>query len=185
MQMNVSLGMQIDYEILETHDIELGAASRVLSYWNAARGGRFAPAWQRDFSLMGLPLDLIPCMTVIDRVDGGQTYFYRFWGTRHVSMKGFEMTGKTVEQTPNKAIQRIATRQLEAVVQRRRPTVFLYKIDYPARHRAAEFVLRLPLSDDGETVNRIVTFQDLDNAEMEWEVVMRNVWPDGRRGDTA
>lgn len=177
--------MQIDYEVLETNDIDLGAASRVLDYWSASRNGHFAPAWQRDFRLVDLAPDLIPCMTVIDRIDGGQNYYYRFWGTRHAAMKGFEMTGKTIDQTPNKAIQRIATRQLETVVQRRRPTVFLYKIDYPTRHRAAEFVLRLPLSDDDETVNRVVAFQDLDNAEMDWETVMQTVWPEGRRGGTA
>ena len=170
--------MHIRYDILDTTDVDLGEGQSVLDYWNRVRGDAFAPVWSHQFKLTDLPCHIVPGMTVVDRIDGGQNFSYRFWGTNHMAMKGFEMTGKTVDQTPNKDIQRIATRQFETVIQRRRPTVFLYTIDYPRRHRPSEFVLRLPLSDDGVTVDRIATFQDLNSPSARWEMILDNLLPD-------
>lgn len=177
--------MLIHYDILDVADIDLGEAQPVLDYWNRVRGDAFAPAWSDQFRLTDLPPLLVPGMTVIDRVDGGQNFYYRFWGTNHMTMKGFEMTGKTIDQTPNKGIQRIGTRQLETVIQRRRPTVFLYTIDYPKRHRPTEFILRLPLSDDGTTVNRIASYQDLTSATARWDVVHNTLMPNRPFGGGA
>lgn len=170
--------MHIRYEVLNPADIDLGEGQSVLDYWERVRGAAIAPAWLHQFKLTDLPTHVVPGMTVIDRVDGGQNFFYRFWGTNHTTMKGFEMTGKTVDQAPNKDIQRIVTRQLETVIQRRLPTVFLYTVDYPRRHRPTEFVLRLPLSDDGVTVDRIATFQDLASPSARWELVLDTLLPD-------
>ncbi|PIW26805.1 MAG: hypothetical protein COW30_13190 [Rhodospirillales bacterium CG15_BIG_FIL_POST_REV_8_21_14_020_66_15] len=172
------LELEIRYEVLEVTDIDLGEGRAVLDYWERVRGDAFAPAWSRQFRLTELPTRVVPGMTVIDRVDGGQTFYYRFWGTHHMAMKGFEMTGKTIDQAPNKDIQRIGTRQLETVIQRRRPTVFLYTIDYPRRHKPSEFILRLPLSDDGETVNRVASFQDLTSPTARWEILHDALLPD-------
>ena len=170
--------MHIRYDILDTTDVDLGEGQSVLDYWNRVRGDAFAPVWSHQFKLTDLPCHIVPGMTVVDRIDGGQNFSYRFWGTNHMAMKGFEMTGKTVDQTPNKDIQRIATRQFETVIQRRRPTVFLYTIDYPRRHRPSEFVLRLPLSDDGVTVDRIATFQDLTSPSARWEMIIESLLPE-------
>ena len=172
----MELSRMIHFEVLEPDAADMGAASQILAYWEQARGDRFAPAWQRDFRLLDLPVDAIPCMTVVDRIRDGKAYFYRFWGTRHAILKGFEMTGKTVEATPNRTIGALAAQQFDAVIRRRRPTVFLYKIDYPARRRLAEFVLRLPLSDDGETVDRIATFQDLISVGRDWQEAVAKIW---------
>ncbi|MEQ8507193.1 MAG: hypothetical protein RIB80_17870 [Rhodospirillales bacterium] len=177
--------MELKYEILEVDDIDLGPAQTVLDYWNSVRGGAFAPAWMRQFRLSDLPPRIVPDMTVIDRIDAGQNFYYRFWGTNHVLMKGFEMTGKTIDQTPNKTIQHIGTRQLEITFQRRRPTVFLYSIDYPSRHRPTEFILRLPLSDDGAAISGFASFQDLNAADARWETLMENVWPEQFSADDA
>ena len=157
------------YDVLEATDIDLGRGRVVLDYWHQARGDAFAPAWQTQFRLTDLPVNIVPDMTVIDRSDCSAAFLYRFWGTNHVVMKGFEMSGKTIDQTPTKTIQTIGTKQLETVVQRRRPTVFLYTIDYPLRQRPAEFILRLPLSDDGVKVNRIASFQDLSSSGARWK----------------
>ena len=177
--------MNVRYEVLEVTDLDLGEADAVLNYWDRVRGAAFAPAWSTQFRLTDLPTAVVPGMTVIDRIDGGQNFFYRFWGTNHMAMKGFEMTGKTIDRSPNKDIQRIGTRQLETVIQRRRPTVFLYTIDYPKRHRPAEFILRLPLSDDGVTVNRVASYQDLTSTTARWDVVHSALLPDRPFGGGA
>jgi hypothetical protein len=168
--------MSIRYDVLDAGEIDLGRAQTVLEYWDRVRGDAFAPAWVSQFKLPDLPVRLVPDMTVIDRVDSGQNFYYRFWGSNHAVMKGFEMTGKTIDETPNKEIQRIGTRQLETVVQRRRPTVFVYAIDYPRRHKPTEFILRLPLSDDGTTVNRIVSYQDLASDSAKWDLLIDQIW---------
>ena len=164
-----------DFDALDPRDVDLGPAADILAYWERVRGDRFAPAWQRDFNLFDLPSTLIPCMTVIDRIEGGGNFRYRFWGTCHVAMKGFEMSGKNFDELPNRAIQAMGTRQLEIVIQRRRPTVFVYKLDYPGRQRLTEFNIRLPLSDDGETIDRFVSYQDLNSVGADWEDAMENL----------
>ena len=171
------LALEPKYEVLEVDDVDLGTGQLVLDYWNRVRGDAFAPVWQKAFKLSDQPSAIVPDMTVIDRRVDDQTFFYRFWGTNHVVMKGFEMTGKTIDQTPNKTIQRIGTRQLETVIQRRRPTVFLYTIDYPKRHKPAEFILRLPLSNNGVDVTAVVSHQDLNAEGARWENLFKAVWP--------
>ena len=177
--------MEVRYETLESHAVDLGDGAVVLDYWNRVRGDRFAPAWGSQFRLTDLPTSIVPNLTVIDRIDGGHNFFYRFWGTNHATLKGFEMTGKTIDRTPSRAIQQIATRQLETVIQRRRPTVFLYSVDYPNRHRKAEFVLRLPLSTDGTRVDGVVTYQDLTSPAAHWDEVVQMVWPERHAHDGA
>ena len=177
--------LDIRYDVLETSDIDLGIGQDVLDYWNRLRGEAFAPAWSDQFKLTDLPIQIVPDMTVIDVIDGGANFYYRFWGTNHVVMKGFEMSGKTIDQTPNETIQKIGTHQLRTVIERRRPTVFLYSIDYPRRHKPAEFILRLPLSSDGETVDGIVSHQDLSSSGAQWESLFENVWPPLPQGTRA
>ena len=177
--------LDIRYDVLETSDLDLGVGQEVLDYWDRLRGEAFAPAWSNQFKLTDLPTQIVPDMTVIDIIDGGRNFYYRFWGTNHVVMKGFEMSGKMIDQTPNEMIQEIGTRQLQTVIERRRPTVFLYSIDYPRRHKPAEFILRLPLSSDGEAVDCIVSHQDLSSSGAQWETLFEKVWPSLPQGSRA
>ncbi|MEK9671724.1 MAG: hypothetical protein VW268_04375 [Rhodospirillaceae bacterium] len=54
------------------------------------------------------------------------------------------------------------------IAERRRPLVFQYAVDYPARRRRPETVLRLPLSNDGVAVTGIVSVQDLSSDDIVW-----------------
>lgn len=159
----------VPYRILTPEQIDLGPAARFLNFWNDCRGDRLAPRWGADFRLVDLPVDVLPNVSVVDVIDGGRRYFYRFWGSNNVVIKGFEMSQKYLEDSPASCIRANGVHQFGEVLRQRRPLVFLYESAYQHGLNVGCFTLRAPLSSDGEVVDKIASFQDLALRHDDWE----------------
>jgi len=152
----------------------LGAAQPIFDYWQSICGDQFAPAWGSDFRLDELDIKLLPEISVVDVVNGGETYKYRYWGTRHARVKGFEMTGKFIDDGPSELVKSFGYHQFGEILRERRPLTFVYRVEYPGKIHSDHFTLRVPISDDGNNVTKIVSYQDLHTNRKDWEVLFMN-----------
>ncbi len=125
-------------------------------YWDEKRGSRFAPSWA-DFDLMDLPLDLIPRLVVIDVLHDPLDFRYRFWGTWHVDFHGYDQSNKLVSELEPQAYRDLIFEQYRQIVEAREPQLFVQQIPLKSGLWTHTELVRFPLSDDGESVNMVVS----------------------------
>jgi hypothetical protein len=144
----------------------------VLDYWRNACDGRFAPAWNK-FHLDEVDPAVVPRCTVVDVIDGGRDFVYRFWGTARVKLHQFDMTGKSIFDFRPEELAESAAHQFNAVLASRRASWFTVVASGDAEDTFTFWFLRLPISDDGETVNKIVSFNFNRHSRLELEALQR------------
>ena len=140
----------------------------VYRYWEAKRAGRFAPAWD-EFHLVDLPSDIIPYIRVADVINDGDDFLYLFWGTGLATIRAMDRTGMRLS-----AIKSLRTETALAEYRRIVQDKSCFTIVYDARSGEGRLSLhapsiRLPLSSDGETVDKIVCYTDFDTDGAEWQ----------------
>jgi len=129
-----------------------------IDYWNSLRESVFAPSW-KQFDLMALDPKSIPQVVVVDVHRDPFDVVVRFWGTAHVNRKGFDKTGSSISGIPTIRGPR-SFAEYRWVVEHKEPfasrdTVNLRgAIGKPPFHQT---LIRLPLSNDGERVDHIVS----------------------------
>ena len=133
-----------------------------LSHWQGLRAGCRCPAW-RDLDMMTLPLDIVPWCAVMDVVDGGEDYVFRFFGTARVRLQGRDYTRRSLfEFSAPDMIEKVIG-ELRAVMDSGAPQLFATTVRTDAR-RIPDMVyksLRLSFADaDGEDVGTIMTLVD-------------------------
>lgn len=139
----------------------------VHAYWDGLRGGRFAPAWG-EFQLIDLPAAIIPYMRVTDVIDGGRDFVYRFWGTGLSFVRAFDRTGMRLAgiDSPRTAT---ALSEYRRVIEEKAPLARVY--DARAHLHGTSLhapCIRLPLSSDGETVDKIACYTDFETDSADW-----------------
>lgn len=130
----------------------------VLAYWNRLRGARFAPGW-RDFDLTQLSGRLLRDTVVVDLQAPPLPIKYRYYGSGVAQSHGFELTGKTSDDIFPEDLRRHIVGQYETVRAARAPKLFQSDIFVKDGVPMRNLVLRLPLSNDGETVTGVVTVE--------------------------
>jgi hypothetical protein len=159
--------LNLRFTCLEIAHAPLGNGQSIYDYWAKVRGANFAPRWGDDFKLSEIDFKLLPEMSVVDVINNGEGFRYRFWGTKNVETKGFEMTGKLMDEGPSPIFIEHGKIQFEAVLSSRKPLVFVYEVAYLKSWKRAWQSLRLPISDDGHTISKIATYQDLTSTILE------------------
>jgi hypothetical protein len=128
---------------------------KVLAYWQAKLQGRLMPT-RSDID----PLELVkflPFICIVDVVDDPRRFVYRLVGTGEVEVRGYDPTGKSVAEGYFAATPEAALKNYEHVRVNRAP--YYEKDEFQMVDRyVGEANLFLPLSDDGETVNKIMVF---------------------------
>jgi hypothetical protein len=127
----------------------------VLAYWRGKCAGRLMPA-RTDIN----PDEIrrfLPYITLVDVVADARHYVYRLVGTKEVDLRGRDPTGKSIaEAFFGQSLQNV-TAKYDTVCKSRAP--FHEWDDFQVVDRyVGEENLFLPLSDDGETVNKILVF---------------------------
>ncbi len=145
----------------------------LLKMWNKLCAGRPMPPW-RGFDWSGVPTRIIPFCGVVDVVVGPPLDFvYRFWGTAHVRAHGQEMTGKSAMAMRPRAEAASVFSQYKETLEARRPLFFVNTMEVGEYHTPyREFSLRLPFSDNGETIDKIFAFSDL---RIDYESLVRDL----------
>lgn len=137
---------------------ELSSDPLIRSYrtWRAWCGDRSAPEW-RDVDLMALPPPVLPLMSVVDVLDGGRDYRYRYWGSRLTELFGRDETGSLLSDHVVVESGELRTGQFDTVVNEVGPALFVTKF-LKFKGIAAEKVnLRLPVCDMPGEVTKILT----------------------------
>jgi len=129
-----------------------------IAYWESLKDGAFAPSWQR-FDLVALDPKSIPQIVVADVVREPLDFVIRFWGTAHVARKGVDKTGKSVNDVPVFRGQ-AAFEEYQWVVANRQPLAsrdIVNLQDATGKLPVHQELARLPLSDDGEQVDHVIS----------------------------
>jgi hypothetical protein len=123
-----------------------------LAYWNDVRGEDWAPSW-KDVSLLDFAPNVIPLISVTDITPEPLSSIYRFWGTKLTEIHGGDYSGKPPNLVPPKQLGLANTGGCGRLVGERKPHLEIKEFRNQRGLMGRAMVLRLPLSDDGETVN--------------------------------
>jgi hypothetical protein len=135
---------------------------KMLAYWESKCQGRSMPR-RSDIDPAEL-IGLLPNVMLVDVVDDQRRFVYRLVGTGEVQLRGHDPTGKSVREgyfaaTPEEA-------EFRYVTVRDTQAPYYDEDSFQVIDRyVSEANLFLPLSDDGQTVNKILVFsinRDLD-----------------------
>lgn len=135
-----------------------------LSYWDTVRGDWWAPGWS-DISLMDFPPRVVPLISVTDINPEPLESTYRFWGTKLTKYHGGDYTGISPTKVPPRELGMSNTGGCGRLVSEKKPhlEVKAFKTQIGTLGRA--LVLRLPLSDNGETVNHGINIYYFETAD--------------------
>jgi hypothetical protein len=131
----------------------------MLNYWSDLRGTGIAPAWH-DINLLDLPPAIIPKVMVVDVNSDPLSYIYRFFGTWHVQCHNRDMTGLPVTDFEDTAFGQTLHNEYSDICRRREPVLYQLENTVNGIHYLAE-MLRLPLSNSGESVDSIMVLESL------------------------
>lgn len=139
--------------------------SRCLDVWRSWCDGRRMPAWKNADRLMDLPHAVLP-MTLVAEVTGEPLDFiYRYWGSGVTRMHGYDLTGQSCHAVQPETFAEIVYDAMSEVVRRREPILYAGETTTATGLVVPEYVLRLPFSDNGEDVDRVMTVAWLDAPE--------------------
>lgn len=128
-------------------------------YWDAKRAGRRMPA-RRDID----PLEMkswLANMQLIDVHHNPRRLVYRLVGEVDVSFRGYNPTGRTVEECGIGRNIDETLKNYETVISQRTGVYDWSDYVSASGFLKSQECLLLPLSDDGETVNMVMTFADV------------------------
>jgi len=142
----------------------------VLDQWRKLKTQHFAPSWQQ-MDLSVLPSDVIPYIRVVDVLDNGEVFKYRFWGTGLSEIFGIERTGQLMHE-PKGWPRGTGLGECAKVVALRQPVAFTRQARATTSERPFPTVvscgIRLPLSVDGEQVTNVLSFCDFGVERATW-----------------
>lgn len=70
---------------------------RALAYCQSLQQGDQSPPLYTAFKLIELPARILPTTHLVDVLDGGQEFRFRYWGSGMTEFLGYDATGKTTE----------------------------------------------------------------------------------------
>jgi hypothetical protein len=128
----------------------------IYRYWALkCQDGR--PPRRADIDPLEFPR-LLPHITIVEVVPDERRYIYRLVGTKDVEVRGQDPTGKSVLEGFFGPSVEDALHCYDTVVKTRQPHYDDEPYITPDRRYSDDETLFLPLSDDGENVNRVLVF---------------------------
>ncbi len=159
-------------------NLEPGFLLDSLQYWRSLKEKRFAPSWNA-FDLMALPPEAIPFSVVVDVIPKPLGFIYRYWGTGHVTAKGIERTGQSVIDLPQGRGE-VVFSEYRQVMEQKRPAMFNRKVALPGNKPTLDqTALRMPLTLDGKTVDKIISVSDWLSVRKHWKDLSGESSPSG------
>lgn len=126
-----------------------------LNYWESKRGERSVPR-RSDLELTDIP-GLLVNITIADVVDNGADFVMRYVG-RGLSGNQAVQPGSSILAMPPEQGRDLILERFRRVLTERRPVYqrYVFSNATTGDHRIVEAV-SCPLSDDGETINKLFT----------------------------
>jgi hypothetical protein len=129
---------------------------QLYDYWRQSAGPRSMPA-RSDLDPFSVP-KLLPCIGLIDVAEGLSEARFRLAGTRLRDIYGEEITGKRIDRVFVGACADYWHRVHERVVEHGSPLSGVVRGPAEGRDHVLLFWMRLPLSQDGFRVDRILCY---------------------------
>lgn len=126
----------------------------LFDYWLQSAGARAMPA-RSDFDPLKVPR-LLPHLGLIDLRQGLDQGLFRLAGTRLRDIYGREITGRRLSEVFSGVCAAYWERVHSRVVSEAMPAYGVIRGPAEGREHVVLFWLRLPLSDDGSRVDRIL-----------------------------
>ena len=155
-------GPDVEYTVLNVEEISCdfpkGSPLAVtLALWEKWADGKPAPTW-KNVALYELPAVVLPQCLVVDVIDGGDDFRYRFWGTEYTGHYGIDETGLLLSETLGPSFIDATRSQLLTVISRQAPCAFDLAIRAPRSGVVQTKVnLRLPIMDTPGEVTKVLT----------------------------
>lgn len=130
----------------------------IYDYWNGKRAGRLMPR-RADIEPLDLP-SFLPGIVMVDVGYAPLSLTYRVIGTREAEARGHNPTGKSVFDNWDGRSQEDVLENYRLVVGNRHPLYDGDRTMDPERDWLEAGTVFLPLSDDGETVNKILIYTE-------------------------
>lgn len=132
---------------------------KALAVWEDKTSNDIGPKW-RDISLMDFPSSLLPTTMVVDVKEPFRDSVYRYWGSQLTEIHGVDMTGKSPWDIPPHDFGQRLLVDHQRFVDGHKPEATHYQIDGVRGFTHSHTVLRMPLSDDGKSVNHFIVCAD-------------------------
>ena len=129
---------------------------RIYRYWDSKRRGRAMPA-RADIEA-GEIKDLLPGLMIVEVTVDERRYVYRLVGTREVAMRGRDPTGQSVVDKFFGQSQEHTLNNYDTVVRTKAPWRDATRVASADDRYIDDDAIFLPLSGDGETVNKILVY---------------------------
>lgn len=129
---------------------------RLYDYWRSCAGTRAMPA-KRSIDPVAIP-DLLPGISLLETGSCLDDMTYRLAGTRLREIYGLEVTGRRVFDLDMDDKRNYWQAAYRKVVEEKLPMQGAIKGPLVSRDHVILFWLRLPLSDDGVRVDRILCY---------------------------
>lgn len=126
---------------------------RLYDYWKARRGGRRYPG-RLDID----PVDIkyaLGNVSLVEVVGDPPRFRWRLVGSQLAHRLGNDMTNQWVDEYPNQGYREYLIGSYHKILKTGEPTLALNERDIEGKPRRFE-VLRLPLAEDGQTINMIL-----------------------------
>lgn len=135
----------------------------LLEHWKTLRGDRLMPG-RSDFDPTQVPR-LLSAICLVEVIDGGSDYYYRVAGSRLEEMCGQKLQSRRFSEITDADARESMTATCKACVQSAGPVVIKNQLREPGRDHMSITAIILPLSDDGEAVNMILTLTEFEDAK--------------------
>jgi hypothetical protein len=145
-------------------EIESPILRRFFQYYLEKRGNRLFPA-RADIDPLDFPYALGD-ITLVNVHHDPLNFSFRLDGSRHVERFGFDLTGRSLDDFPYPEMRQAIFDSYKDVIDHREPRRYFRELESAGRWFRYETLL-LPLSNDGTTINMIVSaisFHDLQIA---------------------
>lgn len=147
--------LEATHSLLQAHGL-----NGVVDQWRALRGNQRLPLWS-SFDFFDFSPDLISGFSVVDVIDGGRAFDVRFWGTAHVSAFGHELTGKRLPEDEHFGLFDSFLLAAPEVIRTGEPSIACNTVTMLSGLELEFPVVRLPFSDHGNTVDHILTAENV------------------------
>jgi hypothetical protein len=126
---------------------------RLYDYWHARRKGRRYPA-RADIDPVEFSFAL-GNVTLVDVLYDPLRFRFRLMGTLMAQRAGIDLTGRMVDELPVPVYRDLLLEAYRTTIRTGEPNTMLH--EQTVQGRVYEFeVLRLPLAEDGETINMLL-----------------------------
>lgn len=136
--------------------------AEILQYWKTLCGDRPMPR-RADFDPVAIP-KLLANVCLVEVIDGGRDYYYRVAGSHLEEMSGQRLQGKLFSEIPHAKARQSMSATCDACVEAAAPVVIKNQLQEPGREHLSITAIILPLSDDGEAVNMILTMTEFEGV---------------------